>query len=351
MTQTMKRTPALWLGALLLTFALLLSGCTGSTGGEPSSSGGSSSSSGSSGSTSGSGSEVSYETTDYSKYNAYSDVASGVYEMDGLLAAYFTVVQDQPEFALAEGMDYSMLDDVFSDFMPSDHIMETALGYSDEEPAYPEQDALLLTLNQPYLDMLEILGDLSVYLTYQDYLEDNMAQAAVLHTQLYEAIGPFDEAAWPFVEAMDVLDQETEQQELDRLQAEGMDIAFYGRTIVNLCNEMDSDIWAQMEASETLPVLDMTNLEALYAQYQEAYTGLTQALSDQEQLDKVYSWSEGAYWSETYHDNFTAAVDALNTALTTFMEAARSQSDYGQSYDQFYAAVSELIDQYNISIV
>lgn len=342
MTQTIKRKPVLWLSTLLLLFAMLLSGCSNNAG---------SASSTPDSSSSGDQSDSSSVTTDFRKYNAYSDVASDVYEMDGLLAAYFTVVQDQPEFALVDGMDYSMLSDAFSDYMPVKSTMESAVGYSEDEPAYPEQDSLLLALEQPYYDMQDILQDLSVYLTFQHYLEDNLAQAAELHTKLYAALSAFDAAAQPFVDSMDVLDQQTEQQELDRLQAEGMNIALYSRTMLNLCNEIDGEIWAQLENAETLPVLDMTNLNTLYAQYQEAYANLTKALDDPDQVNKVSHWSDGSYWSDTYHNDFTAAVDALNTAITAFMDAAQNQSDYSQSYDQFYGAVSEMIDQYNNSIV
>lgn len=347
MTQTGTRFPLMRLSALLLTAGMLLSGCTG--GGAPAAD--NSGAPAESPLPAESVSPTPSESTDFRKYNAYSDVMSDIYEMDGMLAAYFTVVQDQPEFALAEGMDYSMLEDVFYNYIPLSIIMNTALDYSTEEPVYPEQDALLLELEQPYSDMCDALKDLSDYLSFDRYVDDNMAQAAQLHTQIYEAVGPFDQAAWPFVESMHVLDEETEQLELDRLQAEGMDIAFYSRTITNICSEMDADVWAQLESAESLPALDMTNLESLYTQYQEAYAGLTAAMEDPEQVEKVYSWSSDEYWSDTYRDNFTTAVADVNTAITTFMEEARSQADYSQSYEQFYTAVSELIDQYNNSFV
>lgn len=347
MTPMRKRKPVLCLSALLLTASLLLSGCTG--GGTPAADNSGNPSESAAPSTT--ESPAPSVTTDYSKYNAYYEVVNEIYEFDGMLAAYFTVVQDQPEFALVEGMDYGVLDDVFSGYMFTDFIIDSALDYNEEEPLYPEQDALLLELEQPYNDLRSALSDLASYLSFEHYLEDNMAQAAQLHTQLYEAVAPFDQVAWPFVESMNVLDQETEQQELDRLQSEGMEIAFYSRTITNICGEMDADVWAQMENAETLPVLDMTNLEALYTQYQEAYAGLTAALEDPEQLEKVYSWSEDEYWSDTYKDNFITASTDLDAALAAFMEDARNQSDYSQSYENFYMAVSEMIDQYNDSIV
>ena len=346
MTQTGRRFPLMRLSALLLTAGLLLSGCTGGTPAADNS-----------GAPDGSPlpaesvSPTPTESTDFRKYNAYSDVMSDIYEMDGMLAAYFTVVQDQPEFAMVEGMDYSMLEDVFYNYIPLSIIMNTALDYSDEEPVYPEQDALLLELEQPYSDMCYALGELSDYLSFDRYVDDNMAQAAQLHAQIYEAVCPFDQAAWPFVESMQVLDQETEQLELDRLEAEGMNIALYSRMITNICGEMDADVWAQVENAESLPALDMTNLESLYTQYQEAYANLTAAMEDPEQVEKVYSWSSDEYWSDTYRDNFTTAIADVNTAIAAFMEEARSQADYSQSYEQFYTAVSELIDQYNTSFV
>ena len=342
MTQTGRRFPLMRLSALLLTAGLLLSGCTGGTPAADNSA---------SPLPAESVSSTPTESTDFRKYNAYSDVMSDIYEMDGMLAAYFTVVQDQPEFALVEGMDYSMLEDVFYNYIPLSIIMNTALDYSDEEPVYPEQDALLLELEQPYSDMCDALGELSDYLSFDRYVDDNMAQAAQLHAQIYEAVGPFDQAAWPFVESMQVLDQETEQLELDRLEAEGMNIALYSRMITNICGEMDADVWAQVENAESLPALDMTNLESLYTQYQEAYANLTAAMEDPEQVEKVYSWSSDEYWSDTYRDNFTTAIADVNTAIAAFMEEARSQADYSQSYEQFYTAVSELIDQYNTSFV
>ena len=191
MTQTGRRFPLMRLSALLLTAGLLLSGCTGGTPAADNS-----------GAPDGSPlpaesvSPTPTESTDFRKYNAYSDVMSDIYEMDGMLAAYFTVVQDQPEFALVEGMDYSMLEDVFYNYIPLSIIMNTALDYSDEEPVYPEQDALLLELEQPYSDMCDALGELSDYLSFDRYVDDNMAQAAQLHAQIYEAVGPFDQAAW-----------------------------------------------------------------------------------------------------------------------------------------------------------
>ena len=148
---------------------------------------------------------------------------------------------------------------------------------------------------------------------------------------------------------MDVLDKETEQQALAQLQADGQNIAYYSSIVINIGNEIEDEVLAQIETAETMPALDMTNIETLYTQYQEAYTGLMEAMADPEQVEKVDRWHKDAR-SEIQREFFTSAVEEMNTTLTAFMEAARNQADYVESYNAFNSAVSELINQYNISI-
>lgn len=336
MKKMKKRTVLRRFGPCLLTLSLVLSGCTGgqnTTGGTDSSA-------------VPTPSPTADQALDFTKYNAYLDVLDSVYEMDALLTAYFTVVQDQPEFALVEGMDYSMLDEDFSFYTFSSYPMEKAMGYRDEEPDYPEQDALLTALEEPFLAMGEILDDLGWYISYSEYEEDGMAKAAQLHTQLYEVVRDFDEAAFPFMDSMDVLDQSTEQQELDRLKSEGMDIAYYSRIIVNLSYDIDDEIWTQLAQADTegLPTLDMTNLETLYQQHQEAYAELTKALADPEQVKTI--WPDDSS-SESQAELYGTAVEDVNTALDNFMQAARSQADYSSSYESYTYQVSFLVDLYN----
>ncbi|MGO5116260.1 DUF3829 domain-containing protein [Candidatus Avoscillospira sp. LCP25S3_F1] len=289
------------------------------------------------------------QPVDYSKYNAYLEVLNSVYEMDDLLTGYFTVVQYQPEFALVDGAEYSMLDDVFGYYTFHSYIMTDALSYCDEDPAYPEQDELLKQLDEPFQTMGEILSDLGWYISYQQYDGDNLAEAAELHTRLYEAVGAFDEAALPFMESMNALDEATEADELERLQAEGWDIAYYTRIIVSISNDIDTEIWEQLSAVETgtLPPLDMTNLETLYTEHQEAYASLTEALADPESVQLVWPDSVTA---EVEVELFTDAASNVNTALENFMTATRNQEDYSESYDAYFSACSRLIDLYNSMI-
>ena len=100
----MKHRPIPLLVVLLLSLAFMLAGCSGDS---VSQDGSTDSSESPSDSTS------SEEPVDYEKYNSYIDLMNGISEMDGMVINYFSVVKDQPEFELLDGMDYSMLEDTF----------------------------------------------------------------------------------------------------------------------------------------------------------------------------------------------------------------------------------------------
>lgn len=355
MKRITKNTFPRLLGAWVLILALLLSGCSfGQTSTDSDTDGASTSDDAATTDTTDAADTAEEEAdadlpVDYSKYNAYLEVLNSVYEMDDMLTGYFTVVQYQPEFALVDGAEYSMLNDVFDYYTFSSYIMTDALRYCDEDPDYPEQDELLKQLEEPFNTMGEILSDLSWYISYQQYGGDDLTEAAELHTQLYEAVGAFDEVALPFMEAMNALDEATEADELERLQSEGWDIAYYSRIMVSVSNDIDTEIWEQLSTVETgtLPPLDMTNLETLYTEHQEAYAGLTEALADPESVQIVWPDSVTA---DAEVELFTTAANNVNTSLESFMTAARNQEDYSESYDAYFTACSKLIDLYNSMI-
>lgn len=327
--------------AWLLLLTLLLSGCAGGESGGSSDEADASSSADQSGSTE---TTQTNEPVDYSKYNAYLAVSNSVYEMDGMLTAYFTVVHNQPEFALVEGMDYGMLNDVFSSYTFDAYTMEQAMSYCDEDPAYPEQDALLVQLEEPFQTMGDILGDLAWFITFNTYGETDLTEAAQLHSQLHGAVSAFDAAAQPFAESMLALEESTQQEELDRLRTEGLDIPYYSLVLLDLSDEIDAEIWAQVSQSETLPALDMTRLEELYTQYQEAYAGLAAGLADPEQMAEQWPDEDSP---EIERDLYLSAVDSARSALEQFMAAARAGEDYSYQYDTYYTFYSILVDRYN----
>ena len=257
--------------------------------------------------------EETTQTVDYTKYNSYIDLVSDIYDTEDLLYVYFAVVANQPEFALNEGMDYSMLEDTFAYLSLSTTSMSDAVYYMDSEPAYPEADALLAKLEEPYKNLVDALNELSDYMSFVQYQDDNMAQAPQIHEQIYSAVAEYDQYVWDFIEQINILDESTEQDELNRLKEEGHNIAYYSRMIANTSLEIQDEIWSQLELAETLPVLDMTNLNTLYTQYKENYEALVAALDDPEQREKVSSWADDAGFAEITLPRYQNAISDVDS--------------------------------------
>lgn len=295
--------------------------------------------------------EAATQTVDYTKYNSYIDLVSDIYDTEDLLYVYFAVVANQPEFALNEGMDYSMLEDTFAYLSLSTTSMSDAVYYMDSEPAYPEADALLAKMQEPYKNLVDALNELSDYMSFVQYQDDNMAQAPQIHEQIYSAVAEYDQYVWDFIEQINILDESTEQDELNRLKEEGHNIAYYSRMIANTSLEIQDEIWSQLELAETLPVLDMTNLNTLYTQYKENYEALVAAMDDPEQREKVSSWADDAGFAEITLPRYQNAISDVDSWLTKLMEDAANQADYTNSFNGFSNAVSDFIDEYNNTIV
>lgn len=344
-----KKTPRWKAAALAVVLGLSLlvtAGCSGGTDAE-STAAGSTPAESAPASSAASTPEETTQTVDYTKYNSYIDLVSDIYNVEDLLYVYFTVVANQPEFALNEGMDYSMLEDTFAYSSPSTVTMSDAVYYMDSEPAYPEADALLAKLEEPYKNLVGALDELSDYMSFVHYQDDNMAQAPTIHEHIYNAVMEYDQYVWDFIEQINILDQSTEQNELNRLKEEGHNIAYYSRMIANTCVEIQNEIWAQLELAESLPVLDMTNLNTLYIQYKENYEGLVAAMDDPEQRKMVSAWQEEDSYAELTLSNYQSAISGLDASLSSLMDAAAGQMDYTDPYNTFSDALSEFIEEYN----
>ena len=82
---------------------------------------------------------------DYSKYNSYLDLAEEINgEIEPILAAYFSNVDFSSEFTVTG--DYAAIKEAVEFYTPNTYLVEKALGYLDEEPAYPEADDALQSL-------------------------------------------------------------------------------------------------------------------------------------------------------------------------------------------------------------
>lgn len=290
---------------------------------------------------------------DYSKYNSYLDLADEINsEIEPILAVYFSNVDFAPEFTVTG--DYAAIKDAVQFFTLNTYVVEKALDYIDEEPAYPEADAALKNLGNSPAEVMEALNHLASYMRFDDYEKDSMAKAPELHTELWAALQTYDAHYESFLGAIDTMASQGRDEDRARLLEDEQMILYHSLCMIHTSQDILDNIWDQLEAANAeagpedplvLPEIDMTNLSPLFADFQTAYDGLTEAMGNESELEKVSTFSgrvaDGAV------KLYTNKVDSLYIRMGKLAEAIMGGTDYAGAFDEASEAVNSMIDGYN----
>lgn len=291
---------------------------------------------------------------DYSKYNDYIDVYDMIYTMSDILDAYFEAVADTPEFALLEGADYGAVQDLISPDINLSYPIEQALEWADKEPAYPDVDKAAKELIPHLVTLMKQFGSLELYMVFSEYEEDNYEKAAACHAELYPAVKSFYTWAPQFVDAMDILTEETNQIELERLLKEERLIAYYSNLTIDGAQALRNAVREQLYGLEEGESPDMESIHTAYEKFQEDSAALLKNLEDQEQIEKIRYFVEGTRYGEkgeVYLGYYVTTVEDLRYYLDTLMELMGSGADCADALDTVSSGISKLIDRYNQYIV
>lgn len=345
----------LWTGmiCLALSAALLLTGCGSKKDSDKSvgdtSGGGNKSDVGSSGSSA----DKSEGPVDYSKYNSYLDLAEEINgEIEPILAAYFSNVDFSSEFTVTG--DYAAIKEAVEFYTPNTYLVEKALGYLDEEPAYPEADDALQSLGNSPAEVMEALNHLASYMRFDEYEDDNMAKAPELHAELWNALQTYDANYEAFLAAIDTLASQGRDEDRERLLEEGELVLYHSLCMIHSSQDILDEIWGQLEVANTetapgeefiLPSIDMTNLSPLYNNFQAAYEGLTQALATESEREKIDTFTGriGDSALELYQNK----VNSLYSRMGGLTEAIMEGTDYADAYNNVSDAANSMVDSYN----
>lgn len=287
---------------------------------------------------------------DYSKYNAYLDLSDDMREANEILNAYFTHVEYTGDFALVEGGDYAALKDELRSYIPTTYFTKEALDYADEDPSYPAVDAAVRALGDSPVQVMEALDDLAGYMRFDDFEKDNMARAPELHAALWEPLQIFDQYYGPFMQALNDLADEMQDEDIQDLLDEGEMILYHSRIMIRSSQDILDNIWDQVEAANTdpeaefvLPELDRTALAPLFGEFDSAYQELISAMGKDEEKAKVFTGPVADSAMQLY----TNKVNALYIQMGALATALNEGGDYADAYDSVSDAVSSMIDGYN----
>lgn len=289
---------------------------------------------------------------DWSKYNAYIDLADEMAEMEEILGVYFQNVLYQEEFALADGGDYAAIKDAVQFYTGMSYTVEKALDYADEAPLYLDADAAVLALGDSVSQLMDALDHLGSYMRFDDFVDDHLARAPELHAELWAALETYDVYYPQFISALSDLADQGEEDELDRLLQEDERIRYNTRQMIRAAEDVQDGIWTQLEAAAKadpelteMPAIDLEPLTDLFGQFQGYYEDLTAALADEGQREKISAFQGRA--GEESAKLFTNRANALYVKMGALAQALLDGTDYAQPYDELGEAVTDMIDTYN----
>ena len=334
---------------LALSAALLLTGCGGKGGSDKS--GGATSGGGSKSdmSSSASSADKSGQPVDYSKYNAYLDLADEISgEIEPILEVYFSNVSFDPSFTVTG--DYAAIKEAVEFYTPNTYLVEKALDYLDEEPAYPEADAALRDLGDSPVKVMEALNHLGSYMRFDEFEEDNLTKAREIHAELWSALQVYDANYEAFLAAFDILASQGEEDSLNQLLEEEEMILYHSLCLIRTSEDILNDVWSQIDAANTgeetvLPEIDMTNLSPLFDSLQTSHDSLTQALGSESEREKVEMFTGRV--GDSALELYTSRTNSLYSYMGSLAEALMAGTDYAEALLNASDAIGSMIDSYN----
>ena len=293
------------------------------------------------------------KTKDYSKYNAYLELAEEINdEIEPVLMVYFENVDFAEEFAVVG--DYGAIKDAVQFYTSHTYTAEKALDYAGEEPLYPEVDSAVRALGNSPVEVMEALDKLASYMRFDDYVDDNMAKAPEIHAQLWEALQSYDAYCGSFLDALSVMANESRDEDRAELLEDGEMILYHSLSMIHASEDILDGIWEQIEAANAetgpeeeliLPVVDMTDLSPLFNDFQTAYDGLNQAIETEAEREKIRSFTGKV--GDSAIKLYTNKVNSLYSRVGTLADAVMNGTDYAEAFDSVNEAVGSMIDGYN----
>lgn len=291
---------------------------------------------------------------DYSKYNAYIDLADEMAEMEEVLNVYFQNVAYEETFLVVEGGDYANIKEAVQFYTGLSYTAEKALEYANEEPAYPEADAAVLALGDSVKEVMDALDHLGSYMRFDEYVDDSMARAPEIHAELWAALQTYDAHYPEFLNALSALDDQTDEENMELLKESGQNILYHSRLFLRAGEAIQNEVWNQLaaaveDAPETedlaLPAIDMAALAPMVEEFNTAYNDLTAALGDQDELEMVPAFV-GDH-AENIQSIYKNRVDGLYVKMGELVQAMNEGSEYIQALEDVDGAMSDLISAYN----
>ena len=293
------------------------------------------------------------EDTAQELYNTYIDINNFMLgRINDSLEIYFSYVDiESEEFKLLDEsyqhyICYSVLD---SQLKSIEWAYETASSKGEKDAL----DQAFLNLYPHITALAQALNDIEIYTSYDAFLDDDFAKSQEQHTALLSVLGDYFTAGDLFMDELSIVASERVAAQLERLKAEGYEVLYAMNMVINLAQNIESELYNQGVWDENILDMDLTTIQPLYDEF-SAYVESILAYDDDEEALAAEGLNNSPYWftfvmyTEDMGDSLSQVLEKVNNGEALSDTDLMFSSTPGQcSLTSFSEGISRVIEAYN----
>lgn len=283
------------------------------------------------------------EMVDRVKYNIYVEMNNEIVDVLDTLYSYYEVVEYADEFALIPDSQYTYKYNI-SPY--NTDLLADAKYVATLEPAYETLDDLTLAIILPMETLMNTFSD--IYHDY-DYAADQYAKPKEYHKAIQAHAAVFEELAFQYMDAVELLSIERVEADEQKMQDEGRLLAYGFSHSITVVKKITAACYAQEVDDYNLLELDLEPIRPLYQELLDTIAAYKVLAEDPNQLMAESITADGAYHYGTQMDRMAEALEWMIGQVEKQYLASEPGRSYLGSLMFVNEVLSDCIDQYNSS--
>ena len=287
--------------------------------------------------------ELDPEMVDRVKYNVYVEMNNEIVDVLDTLYSYYEVVEYAEEFALIPDSQYTYKYNI-SPY--NTDLLDDAAYVAALEPAYETLDELTLQIVTPMRMLMDAFSD--IYHDY-DYAADQYAKPKEYHKAIQGNAAVFEELAFQYMDAVELLSIERVEADEQKMQEEGRLLAYGFSHAITTVKKITAACYEQEVDDYNLLELDLEPIRPLYQELLDTIAAYKALAEDPNQLMAESITADGAYHYGTQMDRMAEALEWMIGQVENQSLASEPGRSYLGSLMFVNEVLSDCIDQYNES--
>ena len=283
------------------------------------------------------------ETAEAVKYNVYVQMNNKIVDVLDTLYSYYEVVEYADEFALIPDSEYTYKYDISG---YNTDILEDAAYVVEMAPAFEELDGLTKQILEPMRTLMETFSEIS---HNYDYAADQYAKPKEYHKAIQGNAAVFEELAFQYMDAVELLSIERVEADEQKMQEEGRLLAYGFSHAITMVKKITAACYEQEVDDYNLLELDLEPIRPLYQELLDTIAAYKALAEDTNQLMAESITADGAYHYGTQMDRMAEALEWMIGQVENQSLASEPGRSYLGSLMFVNEVLSDCIDQYNES--